>query len=412
MEKFVPVIGVFLSAALSCMHLTTSANANDSSAELATGGLIFVKNNNVELLSEHLLISTEEIRVTYRFLNKSNKDVTVYVAFPLPDLKMDPDDDVTVIPTDDPINFVGFVTTVDGLPVHAKVEQKVFVNERDQTQVLTRLGIPLSPYHSQDALAALSGIDKGQLARLGLINENGLPLWTLKTTFYWQQRFPSGRETVIEHHYKPSVGSTVSVDSSSLVQWLKDDSYRNYCVDADFLRELAKDKRNYFGERRIEYILKTGANWSGPIKEFRLVVDKGAPENLVSFCGQGVRKIGPTLFEMTKSDFIPQANIAVLILKREPPPPNNRDQSGQGSGEPSRSESAATPLGTTSCNELWYQRNNIFKAGGYCFKTPRAIRAFGNAGCQYDNLKDVPLSEKQRQTVDEITRIEAAKRCR
>ena len=36
-----------------------------------------------------------------------------------------------------------------------------------------------------------------------------------------------------------------------------------------------------------------------PIGRFRLVVDKGAPGNLVSFCGEGVRKISPTRFEMS-----------------------------------------------------------------------------------------------------------------
>ena len=57
------------------------------------------------------------------------------------------------------------------------------------------------------------------------------------------------------------------------------------------------------------------SNWAGPIKDFRLVVDKGSPDNLVSFCGQGVRRIGPTQFEMKKSDFTPQQDLAVLILK-------------------------------------------------------------------------------------------------
>ena len=63
-------------------------------------------------------------------------------------------------------------------------------------------------------------------------------------------------------------------------------------------------------------MLSTGANWSGPIRRFRVVVDKGAPGNLVSFCGEGVRKISPTQFEMRKTDFVPNGNLSVLILKR------------------------------------------------------------------------------------------------
>ena len=40
------------------------------------------------------------------------------------------------------------------------------------------------------------------------------------------------------------------------------------------------------------------------------------------------------------------------------------------------------------------------------------IRAFGNAGCMYDNEADVPLSEKGRQQVAEITRMEREAGCR
>jgi hypothetical protein len=98
------------------------------------------------------------------------------VAFPLPDLKMDLVDDVFVIPVDDPVNFVGFATTVDGLQVHPSVEQRVFARDRDQTAALTSLGIPLSPYRSQDALVKLSATNRARLERLGLVNEDGQPL--------------------------------------------------------------------------------------------------------------------------------------------------------------------------------------------------------------------------------------------
>ena len=38
--------------------------------------------------------------------------------------------------------------------------------------------------------------------------------------------------------------------------------------------------------------------------------------NLVSFCGEGIRKIAPTRFEMRKSDFTPKSDLYVLILER------------------------------------------------------------------------------------------------
>src|ERR1700722_10499552 len=122
------------------------AHANDSSAELATGGLVFGKNDNIEMASEDLFISTTSIRVRYRFINRAHKDVVTHVAFPLPDLKMDLDDDVTAFPlesrTDDP-NFLDFTTKVNGHVVTANVEQKSLLNGRDQTSTLKGLGLSL-----------------------------------------------------------------------------------------------------------------------------------------------------------------------------------------------------------------------------------------------------------------------------
>ena len=69
------------------------------------------------------------------------------------------------------------------------------------------------------------------------------------------------------------------------------------------------------------------------------------------------------------------------------------------------------PALAQSCGDLWYARNEIYKAQGYCFRTQRAISAFGNAGCQYDNAEDLPLSNSQRRTIADIQREERARRC-
>ncbi len=65
----------------------------------------------------------------------------------------------------------------------------------------------------------------------------------------------------------------------------------------------------------------------------------------------------------------------------------------------------------SSCDQLWYRRNAIFKAAGYCFRTPRAISAFGNAGCQYDSEADVPLSTRQHDVVAQIQQEENYRGC-
>jgi hypothetical protein len=79
---------------------------------------------------------------------------------------------------------------------------------------------------------------------------------------------------------------------------------------------------------------------------------------------------------------------------------------------------AATSLAITvstahaqSCYDLWVQRNSVYKEAGYCFKTPRAIRYFGNAGCTYDNEADVPLSPGERGQIASITGMERRAGC-
>ncbi len=72
---------------------------------------------------------------------------------------------------------------------------------------------------------------------------------------------------------------------------------------------------------------------------------------------------------------------------------------------------AAAPAAAETCQDLWYARNEIYKAQGYCFRTQRGIAAFGNAGCQYDNVEDVPLSASQRRTIAALQQEERAMRC-
>jgi hypothetical protein len=63
------------------------------------------------------------------------------------------------------------------------------------------------------------------------------------------------------------------------------------------------------------------------------------------------------------------------------------------------------------CQPLWEVRNWIYKENGYCFHTQKAIDAFGNAGCQYDDVADVPLNDVERNNVSAIKTAEANKGC-
>lgn len=310
------------------------ALANDSTAELGAGGLVYVTTEAIAMTSEDLFISMDEVRVRYTFENKSDRDVTTLVAFPMPDIKGSLDF-MEAVPVDDPVNFLGFRTTVDGKPVEAKVQQRVSALGIDQTEFLTGLGIPLAP--QLDATrAALDKLPQDQWQ--GLIDrgiaipdefdagkgweKHLAPNWMLSTAFYWEQVFPAGKTVIVEHSYRPSVGTTagtsVAQPEFGTSDW--DKQYKDrFCIEDSFIKGARKAaagraEDDYLMEFRIEYILKTAANWAGAIDRFHVTIDKGKPGNLVSFCGTGVKKTGPTTFEMSAENFYPERDLDILIL--------------------------------------------------------------------------------------------------
>jgi YARHG domain-containing protein len=64
------------------------------------------------------------------------------------------------------------------------------------------------------------------------------------------------------------------------------------------------------------------------------------------------------------------------------------------------------PAHAQSCQQLWVERNSYYKARGYCFKTPRAIAYFGNAGCYIHDESRVPFTQWERNRIDQIVRLE------
>jgi hypothetical protein len=287
--------------------------------------------------SEDLFISPKQVRVHYKFANTSRADVTVTVAFPMPDITTEGVDDTISIPTQDPKNILGFSTLVDGKPVAAQVEQKVVKNGVDYTAYLTKLHVPLAPHleATNKALDRLPRATRDALVakHLAVIDQYGDSVdhlvkhweatWTLKTTYFWRQTFPAGRTLDVQHRYTPSVGGSAGTQWGTS-DYAKQPDYAkrraHYCIDDDFLASIRKtlkapDDYPQFQEKRIEYVLSSGANWKSPIGDFHMVVDKGAADNIVSFCASDVRKISPTQFEVRHTNFTPTSDVSILILE-------------------------------------------------------------------------------------------------
>ena len=312
-----------LGTAILASPAAPTASANDSTAELGAGGLQLVRTEDIALLSEDLFVSADQIRVTYRFRNRTDTPRTYLVAFPLPTIDaVVPEAMNVVMPRGGDPNFVDFKVTVDGVPVAPSIEERATALGVDRTAELKRFGLPLNPIAEglYQRLEALPESTRDELNRLGLIYVdpyNVEAAWKLETTFYWEQSFPPGRDVVVEHSYQPVVGYGFFGDYA-----LDDPAYKaSYCIDADFdraaRRQLDAVKNSnlpYLEEKRLSYILTTANNWSGPIGDFTLTIDKGSTDALVSFCGTGVKKIAPTRFQVKATDFMPDRELDILIV--------------------------------------------------------------------------------------------------
>lgn len=320
------------SLALLLLAAASAASANDSTATVGAGGLVLEKTDAIAMESEDLYVSADEIRVGYVFRNLSAKPVSTVVAFPMPPRRLSDEYGGDVAYPS------GFRTKVDGRPVKVTLERKAVVDGKDLSARLAALKIPIAPDSINATIKAMDALPparRAELVRLGLAGEEEwdddgtgmkkhlIPLWTVEDKYYWTQTFAPGGAVRIDHRYVPGAGGSVEA-------FIAFPEYRNtpeskaaiakYCVDQETIA--AVDKRRNKGlegplmpQRTVEYILTTGANWAKPIGDFRLVVDKGKPGNLVSFCGEGVRKISPTQFEMRKRNWRPTGDLDVLILE-------------------------------------------------------------------------------------------------
>lgn len=323
--------------AVGLLVLSSPSFANDTAAVLTTGGLEFIAHGEIAMEREELFISKDEIRVVYTFRNDSDTDHDLLVAFPMPDIVPNHWSPVA-FPMGPADNLFEFETTFNGEPVDATLHEYAYAAGVDRTKLLQKLGLPIVPI-SQEAIDAVDALDDettAELLHLGMAvpdefdagegwETHHWPMWTYRATYTWEATFPAREKVVVEHRYKPSVGGTAGV--SFLSEPYEDydpraEYLQKYCTDDGFIAAVEKTMDNPaepwtapFTESWISYILTTGANWAGGIENFRLVVDKGSADNLVSFCGEDVTKIGPTTFEMVKTDFWPQEELNILILE-------------------------------------------------------------------------------------------------
>jgi hypothetical protein len=293
------------------------------------GGLQFEQTDKLRMERKDLYLSPHEVRVSYTFRNLTDHDVSGQIAFPMPTI------DVGEM-SETPHRFhkstregdiFDFHAEVNGQPVAAEYDVRATIkaadgSEKDVTDILrshkVSLVDPDDPGVEEDSELAMAKIFVNGVHGPGTLER---PAWILRVLFGWTQVFPAQKEVRITHRYKPILGrrdhSTafdpdVNDPSSFASEWCSDEAF------ARAVKTLpAEQHAKYVRASWLEYILKTGANWTGPIGKFRLEIDK-AGADLLSLCpipGLKLQRRGQSFVAET-AQYVPTTDIKLLFVHR------------------------------------------------------------------------------------------------
>ena len=312
------VLTAALAAAAPC-----AAHANGVISEMPAGGLVFKKTDTIGIASEDLYLSIKEVRVGYVYVSRAPATQNVTVSFPMPAVEVDggPLSDYLFggEQKGDLRNYMKFAVSVNGKPVASRLREIATVDGKDVTARLKADGIPLIFLDKdQDKMKRAPKATRDALIRDGLFEKpddpdpsSYSPRWKYQVLFEWEQSFPPG-QTKVDIRYRPIIGDGQDYGDF----YSTPEAAKRNCVD-DAFRAALKRKRDAgkLGDRlTLGYVLKTARYWNGPIGKFRLVVEKEKPDNLVAFCPLQSRKISPTQFEWTATDFVPERDIEVVFF--------------------------------------------------------------------------------------------------
>ncbi|CAG1020229.1 hypothetical protein DOJK_00192 [Patescibacteria group bacterium] len=242
--------------------------ANDSAAVRIGGQLEFKKTDDIAMVTENLMISVNKVRVDYTFHNDTDHDIEELIAFP--------------------------------------IEEEVFeydaleAKERDEflKDYIKNINFKLN------SSAKVSNVE----------HEIKFDKNIVHVTYHWKQLFPAGKTISVSHEYVPSGGFVTSVGASPK-EWNEWHNWqtvqKDYCVEPKLNDWIFKNSQ---WVNQVHYILKTGANWKKPIERFKLIIKKESPEQKVSLCADGLKKINDTTFQLEKTDFLPIEDLRVLFI--------------------------------------------------------------------------------------------------
>ena len=299
--------------------ISMQISANDSTGYVSTGGVQYLKNNNIQMYSEDLFISKNQIKVDYQFKNLTNKDISETVLFPLPPIENFFESDFA--DTEKLLN--SFKVQVNGKNIQPEMHVRTFIQKDehskpiDATELFKQCGFTqtemLNPwnrktYEYEIFENKLRRCPNVQLKNLLPKSQSEAIVWSSQVIYSWQQSFKASSLTRVQHQYAPLVGGSVSLYPA--------EDEKSYCMDGNFKAGLKKAKSQHAPYSALGYILKTGANWAKPIEHFKLTVERDTDE-LVSFCWAGkVTKMSPTRFQMLEKNFLPKQDLEIIFVHK------------------------------------------------------------------------------------------------
>jgi hypothetical protein len=314
-SKSVPVLA--LAAALIC----SSVHANEP---FAAGGLVLDPAAPIVVAQQDVYLSIREVRVSYVY--ESDAAQTVAMSFPMPIVPIDGGPDnlggFQLEEGSDHTNYAAASIKVGGQKIEPTVREFAYFNGVDITAELTALGIPV--YVGDGELkAALAGVDAAKVADLVqreiiYLDSYGDPQnvnWQYQSVLEWTQDFAAG-VTEAEISYTPMNGYPDDVHNQYFGEG--EDIYvaearEAYCIDDALLKALNKKRTagSYFELVWLDFA-PSAEERARPVEEFSLVVDKqdtadwSDDMDYVAFCPVDSKKIAPTQFQWTATDFTPR----------------------------------------------------------------------------------------------------------
>ncbi|MBN9243908.1 MAG: DUF4424 family protein [Mesorhizobium sp.] len=289
---------------------------------IAVAGPAFHLPSGVSVERQDVSISIYSVKLTYVF--KSATQQTVHFTFAMPEMPVDAAEDLAALDTDSeaaglaadtrPANYMSLSVSVNGQPLTPGGHGRALLDGKDVTRQLLDAGVPL-----------LSGFDgpgdpiwrrlppekQEKLRASGLMSED-TAVWTYQADFAWDATLEPG-ETRVEVGYAPLAHYWSDINLDSFPEMETDGSAtRAYCIDAAIRRAFLSGKHQY--ELYTVTHLTPQDGWHGPARHYRLEVEKRHPTDLVAFCPQEAKKISPTRFEWTATDYTPGTATGVLFF--------------------------------------------------------------------------------------------------